>query len=153
MCLNKDSFDLLLISFVFYTHNTLEKQTENSGILLNWLWSSCSLSDFVDIDFFKILKAFPPFPSPALPFEPISLHTTKKIPLLVYEMLNFWGTEGLKYKNNTAKYGKQFTKLDLLLMLAELLGIFLIIIFVWKRQTCNLTITSRWGKFYPNTHP
>ena len=35
MCLNKNSFDLLLISFVFYIHNSLEKQTKNSGVLLN----------------------------------------------------------------------------------------------------------------------
>ena len=35
MCLNKNSFDILLISFVFYVHNSLEKQTENSGVLLN----------------------------------------------------------------------------------------------------------------------
>ena len=37
MCLKKTSFHLLLISFVFYTHNSLEKWTENSGVLLNWL--------------------------------------------------------------------------------------------------------------------
>ena len=37
MRLNKNSFDPLLIFFVFYTRNSLEKQTENSGILLNWL--------------------------------------------------------------------------------------------------------------------
>ena len=30
MCLDKNSFDHLLISFVFYTHNFLEKQAENS---------------------------------------------------------------------------------------------------------------------------
>ena len=35
MRLNKNSFDLLLISFVFYIRNSLEKQTENSGVLLN----------------------------------------------------------------------------------------------------------------------
>ena len=30
-----NSFDLLLISFVFCIRNSLEKQTENSGVLLN----------------------------------------------------------------------------------------------------------------------
>ena len=35
MCLNKNSFDLCLISFVFYARNSLKKQTENSGVLLN----------------------------------------------------------------------------------------------------------------------
>ena len=34
-CLNKNSFDLLLICFVFHIRNSLEKQTENSGVLLN----------------------------------------------------------------------------------------------------------------------
>ena len=33
----QNSFDLLLISFVFYICNSLEKQTENSGVLLNCL--------------------------------------------------------------------------------------------------------------------
>ena len=33
MCLNKNFFDLLLISFVFYTHNSLEKRAKNSGVL------------------------------------------------------------------------------------------------------------------------
>ena len=42
MCLNKNTFDLLLISFVFYTHNCLEKQTTNSGVLLN-----CQMRGFV----------------------------------------------------------------------------------------------------------
>ena len=37
MCLNKNSFNLLLISFVFYIRNSLEKQTKNSGVLLNCL--------------------------------------------------------------------------------------------------------------------
>ena len=37
MCLNKNAFDLFLNPFVFYMHNSLEKQTENSGVLLNWL--------------------------------------------------------------------------------------------------------------------
>ena len=37
MCLNKNSFDLLLISFLFYISNSLEKWAENSGVLLNWL--------------------------------------------------------------------------------------------------------------------
>ena len=37
MCLNINSFDLLLISFVFCIRNSLEKQTENSGVLLNCL--------------------------------------------------------------------------------------------------------------------
>ena len=36
MCFNKNSFDLLLISFAFYIRNSLEKQTENSEVLLNW---------------------------------------------------------------------------------------------------------------------
>ena len=35
MCLNKNYFDLLSISFVFYIRNSLEKRTENSGVLLN----------------------------------------------------------------------------------------------------------------------
>ena len=35
MCLNKNSFDLLLISFVFYIRYSLERQTKNSGVLLN----------------------------------------------------------------------------------------------------------------------
>ena len=35
MCLNKNSFDLSLISLVFYIRNSLEKQTENSEVLLN----------------------------------------------------------------------------------------------------------------------
>ena len=30
----KNSFDLLLISFVFYIHNSLEKQIKNNGVLL-----------------------------------------------------------------------------------------------------------------------
>ena len=38
MCLNKNTFDLLSISFVFYIRNSLEKQTENSGVLLNCLY-------------------------------------------------------------------------------------------------------------------
>ena len=37
MGLNKNFFDLLLISFVFYLCNSLEKRPENSGVLLNWL--------------------------------------------------------------------------------------------------------------------
>ena len=37
MCLNKNSFDLLLISIVFYTHNSLANQAENKGVLLNCL--------------------------------------------------------------------------------------------------------------------
>ena len=37
MRFNKNSFELLLISFVFYIRNSLEKQTENYGVLLNWL--------------------------------------------------------------------------------------------------------------------
>ena len=35
MCLKKISYNLLTISFVFYVRNSLEKQTENSGVLLN----------------------------------------------------------------------------------------------------------------------
>ena len=35
MCLNRNSFDLLLISFVFYVRNSLEKWAKNSGVLLN----------------------------------------------------------------------------------------------------------------------
>ena len=34
MCLNKNFFNLLLISFVFYISNSLEKRTESSGVLL-----------------------------------------------------------------------------------------------------------------------
>ena len=34
-CVEQISFNLLLISFVFYVRNYLEKQTENSGVLLN----------------------------------------------------------------------------------------------------------------------
>ena len=37
MHLNKNSLDLLLISFVFYIHNSLEKQTENSGVFFTKL--------------------------------------------------------------------------------------------------------------------
>ena len=40
MCLNKSSFDLLLISFVYYTYNSLKERTENSGVLLNWNYLS-----------------------------------------------------------------------------------------------------------------
>ena len=32
-CLNKNFFNLLLISFVFDIHNSLEKQAENSTVL------------------------------------------------------------------------------------------------------------------------
>ena len=35
MCLNKNSFDLLLLSIVLYIPNYLEKRTENSRVLLN----------------------------------------------------------------------------------------------------------------------
>ena len=35
MCLNKNFFDLWLISFVFYAQNSLKKQTEISGVLLH----------------------------------------------------------------------------------------------------------------------
>ena len=35
-CLNKTSFQLLLISFLFYSCNSLENRAENRGVLLNW---------------------------------------------------------------------------------------------------------------------
>ena len=44
-------------------------------------------------------------------------HTTKKNPI-IYKMLNFWGPEWLKFKNNIVKYGKPLTNLDLWLMVA-----------------------------------
>ena len=39
MCLNKNSFNLLLILLIIdimYIRNSLEKGAENSGVLLNW---------------------------------------------------------------------------------------------------------------------
>ena len=36
MCFNKN---FLLISFVFYIHNSLEKQAENSGVLLKTVYN------------------------------------------------------------------------------------------------------------------
>ena len=38
MYLNKNSFDVLLIFFLFYTRNSLEKQAENSGVFI-FSWS------------------------------------------------------------------------------------------------------------------
>ena len=35
MCLKKNPFDIFLISFVFYTSNSLEERAENSRVLLN----------------------------------------------------------------------------------------------------------------------
>ena len=35
MSLKKNSFDIFLISFVFYTSNSLEEGAENSRVLLN----------------------------------------------------------------------------------------------------------------------
>ena len=43
MCLNKNSFKLLLISFVFNVRNSLEKWTENSRVLLNCIFKSITL--------------------------------------------------------------------------------------------------------------
>ena len=57
MCFNKNSFGLLLIYFVFYIRNSLEKRIENSGVLLNYPCKICSksLTAFAQINFLKIV--------------------------------------------------------------------------------------------------
>ena len=56
MRFNKNSFDLLLISFVFYPRNSLEKKTENSGVLLNCmaLLEILPTSSLVELHYFQL---------------------------------------------------------------------------------------------------
>ena len=70
--------------------------------------------------YFRFLRLFHPFLLLLCLLNQSGPNTTKKIPLLVYKMLNFWGPEWLKFKNNIVKYGKPLTNLDLWLMVAEL---------------------------------
>ena len=55
MCLNKNSFDFLLISFVFYMCNSLEKQAENGGVLLK-NWMNCYLLSYTQFQFIVYQK-------------------------------------------------------------------------------------------------
>ena len=51
ICLNKNSLDLLLISFVFYIRNSLEKRAENSGVLLTAMDDRYFHSAFIYVSF------------------------------------------------------------------------------------------------------